>query len=183
MTVVRMLTAGVLALSVSSAAGAATLDFSGLTPGAQGSTVLILPEATITSFGDDIFVGAAGIASEICAFNSGPYNCEADLEVDFNSLVSNLNFDVSGYDAGDLVTATAYDALDNVIGSFNISANGSYGFGALADISRVFFDDQSSGAGMAYDNFEFSPVPLPAALPLLIGALGAMGFATRRRKA
>lgn len=182
MKVLRMLAASAVALSVSSAAGAATLDFSGLAPGAQGSAVLVLPEATITSFGDDIYVGAAGIASEICAFNNA-FNCEADLEVDFNSLVSDLSFDVSGWQGGDLVVASAYDELDNLIGSFNISANGSYGFGALADISRVLFDDQSTAAGVAYDNFEFSPVPLPASLPLLIGALGAMGFAMRRRKA
>ena len=43
-------------------ANGATLDFSVFPQGYQGTTTLTLPEATITGYGTDLYVGAAGIA-------------------------------------------------------------------------------------------------------------------------
>jgi len=58
-----------------------------------------------------------------------------------------------------------------VFSSFDPFAAGEYSFRLEA----------SNGQGVAM-NVNVSPVPLPAALPLLLGALGGMGFVARRRR-
>lgn len=177
----RLVLAGALVFGAVSASHATTLDFTAFPFGAQGTTVLNLPEATVTGFGDDLFVGDT-VPNSICSLTSG-FTCEADLKIDFVSDVSNLVFDANGFDPGDFIAVTAYNSANVGIGSFNITANGSYGFGALAGISWVFFDDSSTGAGMSYANFTFDQgsvaVPEPNSLALLLLGIAGLGLALR----
>ena len=176
----KLLAAAVLTMA-STAVHAATLDFSVFSLGSQGTNVLVLPEATITGSGSDLFIGAAGIDHELCAINLG--SCEADLDVDFTGLVSNLSFVTSGYDSGDSVTASIFDAANALIASIIVTSNTLVDFTAYSGISRLFLDDNSTGAGYGYDGFRFdvAQVPLPATLPLLLAGLGAFGIARRRK--
>lgn len=175
--------AAAVALTVGAPAGAATLDFSGLPAGQLGNPVLVLSNATLTSGGDDLF-NIAG--SGLCAFNSA-FNCEASLDVDFDAEVSNLSFEAFGFNDGDFVLAQAFSATDTLLDSIEIESNGLFGFGALAGISRLLLEDRSTGAGYAWNNFQFdesvAPVPLPAALPLMLGGMAVAGAFLRRRKA
>ncbi len=78
------------------------------------------------------------------------------------------NFTVSS-DLGDSVVANL--AFDNQFQSFN----------ALnwTGVSEITFD--FGNASGAIDNLRFTPVPLPASLPLMLVGMAGMGFAARRR--
>jgi hypothetical protein len=55
------------------------------------------------------------------------------------------------------------------------------------DVEEIMFSDSRDGTPfkgyLESITVKVSPVPVPAALPLMLGALGGLGFATRRRKA
>jgi hypothetical protein len=65
---------------------------------------------------------------------------------------------------------------------------GSYTFTAVSNFSSALYfnasgtNDDDNG-GLILDNVSLSVVPVPAALPLLAGGLGILGFASRRRTA
>lgn len=63
--------------------------------------------------------------------------------------------------------------------------NGFFGFTTTVPVSSILFDSFSPIALDVYDidnlQFGLAAVPVPAALPLLLGALTALGFAARRR--
>ena len=166
----------------SPAAMADTLDFSTFALGAQGSPVMVLSNAVITSYGADIYVGAAGLDHEICALTGG-FTCEADMKIDFTSAVSSLKFVTSGYDGGDFIDVFAYSGV-TLLGSVSHSSNGTVDLTAYSGITSIFIDDSSTGAGMAYDHFDFTtaPVPEPETYAMMLAGLGLLGVAARRRK-
>ena len=173
-----------LATFLASEATAATLSVNTLPNGFFGNTVAVVAEATITSFGTDLFFGgASGVPSSFCAIQAG--TCQADLDISFTSVISNLFFDVSGFNVGDSVALGIFGLGNAFLGSVNLLSNISNldlsGFGS---ITRLYFDDNSTGAGVAYSDFSFDQVaaiPLPASLPLLIGGLGLLAVARRRK--
>ena len=171
-----------VALSLSAAASADTLDFSSLSQGSQGTTALVLSNATITSYGQDLFVGAAGIGKEICALNYG--NCQADMRISFNYAISGLTFVTSGWQSGDLITVSAYDGA-TLLGSVDHATNGLVDLSAYSHVTSIYMDDQSTAAGVAYDHFNFNiaAVPEPETYAMLLAGLGLMGTVARRRKA
>jgi hypothetical protein len=96
-------------------------------------------------------------------------------------------FQVSGWHTGDFVQLSIFDTLNNLLGIVGIGSDfavldlSSYG-----SIGSLFFDDSSTGAGVAYSDFSFdqgaSPIPLPAAGWLMLAGLGALAAARRTRR-
>ena len=167
-------------------ASAATLSVSTLPIGFYGATTAVVPEATLTSFGNDFyFNGAYNDPGSFCAISFG--SCDADLQISFVGSVTNLMFDVGGWNDGDLVTLNIFGATNALLGSISITSDLiGLNLTSFGPITRLFFDDSSTGAGVGYANFSFTQVasvPLPATLPLLAGALGAAFVARRKRKA
>lgn len=164
---------------VSTSASADTLDFSVLSLGTQGGTVLALPQATITSFGVDIFVGAVNIDHEICALTSG-FDCQADMKIDFATAVNGLKFVTSGWDAGDHVDVNVYDGAV-LLGTVGQSADGLVDLTAFSHVTGIYLDDSSTGGGFGYDHFIFA-VPEPETYTMLLVGLGLLGFVARRKR-
>lgn len=161
---------------------ASMLDVSGFLPGVFNG-VAVTPQGTIESSSGQIFFGGAdGRPGSFCGYVG---SCEASLDIDFNDLIADLTFVVGGYNPGDFIEVFAYDALDNPLGSVTKAADGLVDLSAFAPISRIFIDDSSTGAGYGYDEFSWrvvgAQVPVPAAFPLLAGALGALAVWRRRR--
>lgn len=165
-------------------ASAATLSVGSLPSGFYGSTTVVLPEATLVSGGDNFyFGGASNVPGSFCA-TSG-YSCQADLTLTFASAVANLSFNVSGADAGDNVLLSIFNGA-SLLGQLTFTFDTVVDLSSYGAITGLFFDDSSSGAGVAYSNFSFdtvqvAPVPVPAALPLLAAALGGLAVARRRK--
>ena len=174
------------AISISSAAQAATFDFETLPPGDVGG-VVVLPEGTFTSanslfnLSSFYFPGAGG---SICAFDAAAFNCQVDMVLDFSSAVTGLMFESVGFNGGDFSTISAYDGA-TFLGSISGFADALLDFSSFGSITQLVFDDSSTGAGYGYGAFKFDQglpeVPVPAALPLLLTALGGLGIMTRRR--
>ena len=182
-----MTVAGVISVAMAVPATAATIDFSGV----QGSNAspLVLPEATLTNLtGTTILVGAgsAGEADGFCFISSG---CEADGEIVFSTPIMNLSFDVDGWNPGDFVEISAFNG-GSLLGSLDATGDGNLDFSGLGTITRLFFDDSSTAAGVGYSTFLFDiadsepvPTPAPAALGLLGLGLAGLGLARRRKSA
>ena len=181
----RLIGAAAIALASLGAAHAGTITVSGFAHGYSGSTVAVAPEATLTSYGAQLYFGGAySDPNSFCAIDFGG-TCEASLNISFNDVIKNLKFDVGGWDPGDFVDLSVYGVGDALLGSVGLSSDVTgldlSGFGS---ITRLFFADSSTGAGLGYANFSFdkvASVPVPAGLPLLAGALAA-AFAVSRRK-
>lgn len=173
-----------VAILAASGASATTLDFSSV----QGNNIdtVSVPGATINhaDSGGTILVGpsAAGQADGFCFLELNAFSCEADGELIFDSAVTNLTFDIDGASAGDSVEISAYNGV-SLLGSQTFTANGVADFSAFGAITRLFFDDSSTAAGVGYSTITFDGsapiVPLPASLPLLLAGFGVL--ALRRR--
>ncbi len=175
---------------ISAPATAATLNFTEV--GASGIvplTVINLSNATLTSFGDDMFIGSPGSFGEanglgiVCASPVGSANCEEDLQIDFNTAVSGLTFSGFGASSGDSVTVSAYLGAA-LLGSLVVTTNAAVDFSGFGSIDRLFFADASTAAGIGWGDFSFREqrvIPEPGMLALVGLGLAGLG-ASRRRK-
>lgn len=164
---------------------AATLSLGGLS-GTVNQSVVVLPEATLTSSGRFFFDGASDVPDSFCALRADAFRCEADLTIAFSSVVSNLFLQVSGYDGGDFVALDIFGLGDALLGTVDLTGDVlSLDLSSFGSITRLFFDDSSTGAGFAYSDFSFdqtAAVPLPASLPLLAAGMGLLAVARRRSR-
>lgn len=183
-----MKTALALALSTTLLAGAAhAATFTDL-PGSGyfGGTVFVGAEATITSFGTSLYFGGADSRPDsFCAISGS--SCEADMEIAFNYAVDNLSFSTGGFNPGDFVAVSAFDAAEILLGTIDVFSDTFVDFRAFGSISRLFFDDSSTGAGFGYAGFSFEPasvsaVPLPAGGLLILSGLGGLAVFGRKKK-
>lgn len=181
---------GTLALALaaallSPATRADTLDFDAVAGGALDTTVLSLPQATITAAGTTLynlkqfyFVGAGGA---ICSISSSGL-CDSDLSIDFTAPVSGLTFRTDGYHPGDSVTVYAY-AGATLLGTDTVTSNRLVDLSAYSGITRLFLDDSSTAAGYGYGAFSFTTaVPEPQTYALMLAGLAALGAAAHRRR-
>ncbi len=179
----------VLSACIASGASADTLDFTGLPEITLiTSATLNLTNATLTSEFDAFQIidgGTSNGLGRVAAVDPVLYSAAADLEISFAYDVADLSFFSFGWGSGDTAEITAF--LDgSSLGSLTVASNGLIDFSSFGAIDALFIDDSSTANGMGYGDFSFSAaeaaVPLPAALPMLlagVAALGAMGFRAR----
>ncbi len=177
-----MVAAALLVGTVS--AHASTLDFASEGFGNLHQSALKLDQATVYSGSDSLFVGAGGIGNSICALSSRHWHCANDLHVGFSAPVANLSFSVGGFQHGDKVRLSVFDAAGRLAGKLGLARGGAFDLSGFGTISALFFDDRSKAGGVSYGDFNYdalAPVPLPASLPLLLAGIGAIGFARKKR--
>ena len=173
-------------------ASAATLNFESLSSGNLGSSSAVLPEAQISGTGTILYTNEyfAGEGGSVCsAFTtSTSTSCTGDLQIIFTTAVSQLSLEAIGFDDGDSVTISAY-AGSSLLGSRQVATpdDGVVDFSAFSGVTKLVFDDQSTGSGLAYGKFSFtpsvSPVPEPATGLLMVLGAAALGQFARRRPA
>ncbi len=167
---------------------ASPMDFGSPSP---GGNILIIAENSVDSNGDGLI--------DVPDDNAGG----GTISFDFLQEVTFFGFNAIDFtDAGGSLTVDLFGAAGELF-SFTVSDIAGPGVDLVADVSDNTFiglfsnvfgfdgitgvtqaDITLSGSG-AIDNlrFEVSEVPIPAALPLMMTALGFGGFVSRRRKA
>ncbi|MEO0381162.1 MAG: VPLPA-CTERM sorting domain-containing protein [Pseudomonadota bacterium] len=78
------------------------------------------------------------------------------------------------------------DATSTILGSFAISGPGGSSLVTLSDLDLLgseFTFRHTSGSGIRINELTLTAVPLPAALPMLLGAFGGLVLLGRRRPA
>jgi len=139
-----------------------------------------LSNVTLTSFGvNGFFVGSSGF----CAF-AVDFSCEEDMQIDFLSSVENLFLSSFGVSSGDSVTISAFLG-SSFLGDLTVSTFGTFDLSGFGMLDRLFFADNSTDAGIGWNNFRFdtvASVPEPGTLALFGLGLAGMGLATRKKK-
>ncbi len=95
---------------------------------------------------------------------------------DFSSLSSLM---VTGTFDGSSMTLSIPDAIGGAAGFFGVVGDSTFSSISFSTNEGVLVFPGSSPAGgetFNLDNFTIAPVPLPAGLPLLLGALGILGM-------
>ena len=172
---IRILTASAL-VALGTGAGAEVLDFTELGADPIFLTQASIAGADLTSFGDGLSPGVV-IGNSICAIAFAASGCANDLAIDFTDDVAFVSFEAFGFQAGDAVEALAFDPAGLLVGSVAITGDGLYDLGGFGTLGSLLFDDASTVFGVAIGNVAYevaASVPLPATLPLLLGAIGGL---------
>ncbi|EAQ26698.1 hypothetical protein [Roseovarius sp. 217] len=202
---------GCFALLVATQAPASTLSFSGQDAAAPSCNTYALggsllyaesgfhysnnnyarDDLEISPDGGEIF---SGLVHETCGtFSVLSIEGAHYYEQGFTELFSGLNFGINGYREGSLVASLALELPTYPGASF---AFGSI-FSNIDMLEMVLlnprfqgdFEEGCSFEGLCYNGVVIdsmsvippAPIPLPAAFPMVLGALGALGFFARRR--
>jgi hypothetical protein len=153
----HFLSFAVAALLAAGSAGADTIDFTQLPDGDMGSGAVTVDgvtfkgEQNLYNYSAAAFVGEGG---GICSLDPIDYNCQNDMTVKFNGKVKKLSLASAAYDTGDSVTISAYRGK-KFVGSTTVSSDGAINLAGLGRITKLEFDDNSTGAGLAFGKFKF----------------------------
>jgi len=184
----NLLLASFLGFFISLNAQADTLDFTEVgSTGIVATTVINLSNATITTGGDDFFIGAPGSFGEannlgiVCGSPSGNSSCEEGMQIAFLSDVSNLTFASFGASSGDNVEVSAFFGA-TLLGSLTVTTNTAIDFSAFGTISSLSFADNSTAAGIGFGDFDFNVASVPEASSIMLLGLGLAGLGFTRRK-
>jgi hypothetical protein len=192
----KILMAGAFALAMPAAASATIIDFDDLASGVSVGSHYA--GVTFSNAVTGVYGGLPGGSAPIAIVSESdfsqpqpgnPISAVFDVAVSFVSL--------TGVDVGENgFLLQAFDAAvgGNLIGSASVAGTG-IGIGEFYDlvlsvsgIYRIEFSQVSNlggGDGMAFDNLEYeaaAPIPLPAALPLSLMALGGLAALGRRKR-
>jgi hypothetical protein len=201
---VATLSAGIL-LAISTSSNAAFIDFNTQqngTPyvGLGGSFVaaeyngVVINDSDITPGSTYVNqTNAANVGTAINGYyvNVGAFSgIQTQLTLDFTTAVTSVSFDFAnpqGY-----LTVTAFDTGGGVLSVFNAFSTGVFinqaGFNqgsghvdvsGLGNIGSLLIEPNFNEA-LIFDNLRFEPVPVPAALPLLLSGLIGLGMIKRR---
>jgi hypothetical protein len=159
---------------------------------------VLTPVGTDTQGGSVVGTGGYGLADNGFSFATPIIGTNSDLgyiELTFTSLVSSFGgFFNYAPGFGDNPFIAAYDSLGGLLGSFDLSALApistpgavdAFAFRGIdsdaTDIASVRF----GGSFIIYapDAVVIAPIPVPAALPLMLLALGGLGLVAGRRRA
>ncbi|MEM9838971.1 MAG: PEP-CTERM sorting domain-containing protein [Pseudomonadota bacterium] len=202
-----LLSAAATAVASFGIGNAAIIDFEGLVEGTQVlSTDVFGGMVKFTSTDDTLFI--AGVGKPVTAFvpNDMPNvpgafgslflgtsftQVASNLTIEFLTPIKQFSFDMVDIDGPETVVITLLDAMGGTVATETITAGDpgtgdavvtsvSYNLGTA--VTKVVIDgNRGTGAfGIGYDNFEFTAVPVPGALPLF--AAGAAGLAAFRRR-
>jgi len=165
-----------------------TIDFTEIgSTGIVSGTVFNLSNVTLTSFGDDMFVGAPGAYGEsnnlgiICASPVGSSNCEEDLQIDFLSLATDLMLSSFAASQGDSVEISGYNGA-TLVGSLVVTTDGMFDLSSWGALDRLYFADSSSANGIGWGDFAFNTASVPEPGTLALFGLGLAGLGLGRRR-
>lgn len=198
---ISALAAAVAVMTTAGTASAVLVDFDTLPGGGAVANNADLSNeyaafgVTFELFENGVSVGPAFVTGDFEDVNGGGQNLRnvvdgifpqddanrADvLRMTFLAPVRNLSFDHNGI--GDRTVFEAFDINGVLLETFT-SGGGTETFSFLSEgIARLDALQAFDDFNYAIDNLQFSPVPLPAALPLLAGGLGLFGLMGWRRK-
>jgi len=166
---------------------------------AQAATVYATSATTenVTSFGSGVLTGTADSGGAWLSNTSDPPTLLGSITFGFGlSLYDGVGADIELIDVGQSADESYDVALSlngisfSSIGQFTTLVNGidinglfagAFSFIRVTNTSRLNSADLDTAR--AFHTNGPSPVPLPASLPLLLGAIGGFGILRRRKKA
>lgn len=197
-------------LAASGAANAASLNFVALAAanehGVDDGTVIVIDGLAVTfsasgpgggyAYFDDVFNGLPG-GLGVCETLAGPapadcgpgaddnINAGESVSLSFPVAVSLSNFSFSGEEHVSLNASLSTLLINGMSFTFADVFNFTPAvMAALSSLTSVAFAYGGASPAEFYVNsFTASPVPLPAAAPLLLAGLAGLGFAGRRKRA
>jgi len=176
----KLVSAAFLAsICLGASAQAAVLDFTGFSNGDTGFSSLDVGDATIdvTNGTVDIFITSAFSNGGFCGLSND--TCETDWTLTFDFAVTNLTLKTDGYDPSDLGEIQYFNG-STLLGSVFVDGDLTFDLGS-AVITSLHYVDNSDGAGFSFGDFQYTVVPVPAAVWLFgSGFIGLVGFAGRK---